>query len=180
MLDDGLQPWEVGVRRGGKMDLVVMSKNLLEFKEVMDKHKVRFLLFFGTLLGLKRNKEFISYDTDVDVICFWPQYLNWLKVKDELRLLGFVVVDKCPLHDEHIIRGGEKIEIWWMGKIFNQIVYDNNIRFDENLILPTKQEEFLGISFEIPAQSEKILELLYGKDWIIPRTDVSGSSYRAE
>jgi len=173
-----LPPWEQGVRQGGEMDVVAMRRNLLAFKKIMDSRGLKFILFFGTLLGLKRQKTFIGYDTDVDVICLWQEHLKWHNVKYDLEHKGFNVVGEKPLHDEHIIRDGEKIEIWWMGDIKGDLCYDNNIRFRKELILPTIQEEFLGTSFEVPQHSEEILKMLYG-NWRTPCRVTKGCTYKA-
>ena len=178
--DDTYPPWEQGVRQGGLMNIEVMSKNLLEYKEILDKHNVRFVLFFGTLLGLIRENAFISYDTDIDVLVFWDDYLSWLKAKAELRERGFKVIDDKPIHDEHVIREGEKIEMWWMGEIKDEYVYNNLIRFHKDLIFPCLTIEFLGKEFLIPNKSKQLLSMIYGKDWMIPNEHTKGCSYEAK
>jgi lipopolysaccharide cholinephosphotransferase len=178
--DDTYPPWEQGVRQGGLMNIEVMSNNLLEYKEILDKNNVRFVLFFGTLLGVIRTQSFISYDTDIDVIVFWDDYLNWLKAKAELRERGFKVIDDRPIHDEHVIRDGEKIEMWWTGEVRDQYVYNNAVRFDKELLFPLTTINFLGKDFLIPSKSIILLEMIYGKDWMIPNEHTKGCSYEAK
>lgn len=174
-----LPEWEQGVRQGGNMDIPAMTKNLLDYKKVMDKYGVKFVLFFGTLLGLVRQQGFIKYDTDVDVLVFSEDYLPWLKAKAELKELGFVISDNVPLHDEHCIRDGEKIEMWWCDDVRDEVVYNNQIRFKNDLIFPTQDIEFLGQKFLIPNSSEKILEMIYGSTWKEPNPNTKGSAYIA-
>jgi hypothetical protein len=43
------------------------TRDLLEVKKVMDDMKIPFFLAYGTCLGAVRNKDFISYDDDIDL-----------------------------------------------------------------------------------------------------------------
>ena len=42
-------------------------KDLEMIKQVFDKHGVRFLVVYGALLGMYRDKDFISHDDDIDL-----------------------------------------------------------------------------------------------------------------
>jgi phosphorylcholine metabolism protein LicD len=163
-----LPPWERGVRQGGKMNLEAMQLNVKEFKQVMDRHDIKTVLIFGTLLGVMRQGSLIENDSDFDVFCFTSDYLKWADAKEELKDRGFVVPDRHPLQDDFVIRMGEKIDINWItpfGKfyIYNDDIYYPKYYFD-NLVKIQLFEE----KFDMPYNWEQLLTDLYGTDWRIP------------
>ena len=63
------------------IDKVIAKENLLLLKGILDKHNLKFLLSFGTLLGAVREHDFISHDEDIDLIMFkrdLPSFLSLL------------------------------------------------------------------------------------------------------
>ncbi len=162
------KPWE-NCRKGGKMDKVIMLSNLLEFNEIMSRNSIPFFFIFGTLLGAKREDDFIEYDTDVDVGAFLEDRERIEDVINELRLRGFIAVptEECPPNDNFFIRGDEKIEIWWFEEKGNERVYDYNIRYNKSFFEPLNVIDFQGEEFYTPNNSEEFLEITYG-DWRTP------------
>ena len=166
--DFNLPPWEWGVRQGGMMNIEVMKANVLEFKEVCDKHKLTFILIFGTLLGAVRNNAPIPNDSDFDVFCFAKDYRIWLTVKSELRDRGFYIPDDKPLHDEYIIRNGEKIDINWISPFGNFYVYDEDLYYPRAYFDRLNHIKLFDAYFLAPANSEQLLADLYGDNWRTP------------
>lgn len=172
-----VMPWERGVRKGGQMNIKVMSKNLLDFKKILDDYNVHFVLIFGTLLGVIREHNFISCDSDVDVACFneFTRKDHWKmkNVKDKLEKKGFWIVDnnECYLHNDFFIRNGEKIEIWWFDKIDDEWIFGNVIRYPAHHFDKLEKINFLKTDFKIPSNPEKFLEITYGKNWRTPKPD---------
>lgn len=172
--DENIVAWERGVRKDENMNIEIMSKNLLDFKEIFDKYSIPFVLIFGGLLGLIRQGNFILYDTDLDVACFneftRKDHCKMAKVKEELTKKGFYVVDNnlAPLHNDYFIRNGEKIEIWWFDKIDNEWIFGNTVRYPSYFFDTLDEIDFLGTKFKIPSNPEIFLERTYGKNWKIP------------
>lgn len=153
------------------MDKVTMLLNLLDFKEEMDFHIIPFFFIFGTLLGAKREGDFIECDTDVDVGAFLEDRYKIDMVMEELASKGFDVVpkDQCPPHDNFFIRGNEKIEIWWFENREETRAYDKQIIYPKRFFKPLDTIDFLGEEFNIPSYSDDFLDITYGKDWRIPQ-----------
>lgn len=166
-------PWEIGTRKIGDMNLEVMNKNLLDFKETMDKYNIKFVLIFGGLLGLIRENHLIPWDDDVEFACFAEDHQKIGTVIEELKEKGFYIPDRniCPLHDHFFIRGGEKIELWWFQKIGKEWVYDNIVRYPQIYFDTLEEKEYLGINWKVPSNPELFLEITYGKDWKIPNKE---------
>lgn len=168
--DPKFPPWEQGVRQGGMVNFEVMNKNLLDFKHIMDKHNVPFVAIFGTLLGFIREKKVIPTSKDADFFSYATDHYKMKPVVDELISIGFHVLDRnvSPFGDHHIIRGGEKLEIWWFQKIGTQWVYDDRIRYDAKHFDVLDGVNVLGENWKVPRYPEENLLITYGEDWKIP------------
>ncbi len=165
--DPNYPGWEQGVRQGGLVNFKVMNKNLLDFKRIMDKHNIPFVAIFGTLLGFIREKRVIPASKDADFFCYASDHHKIKPVIDELISIGFHVLDRnaSPFGDHHIIRGGEKIEIWWYQKIGNQWVYDDRIRYDAKYFDSLDLVNVLGVDWKVPFNPRENLLITYGERW---------------
>lgn len=165
-----LPSWAIGLNKSGKMNKEIMHKNLLDFKEVMDKQCIPFVFIFGGLLGLIRDGRLIDWDNDVEFMCYAPDHRKMKSVVLELENKGFRIPDKneCPFHDHFFIREGEKIEIWWFQKIDEEYIYDNRIRYPSKFFNDLREITFLKTNWKIPNNSKEFLEITYGKDWRTP------------
>jgi lipopolysaccharide cholinephosphotransferase len=59
-------------------------KLLLEIDRICKKHRIEYFLDSGTLLGAAREKGFIPWDDDIDLILKRKEYEKFLAVADEL------------------------------------------------------------------------------------------------
>ena len=152
------------------MNKEIMHRNLIDFKDVMDRHNVRFVFIFGTLLGVVRGGDLIDWDNDVDTACFRPDRDRMPGVIEDMRKLGFAIIQypEVPEHDINFKRNGEKIETWWFEDKDSEWYYDERIRYKKDYFNNTDSINFLGRSWEVPSNKEDFLTLTYGSDWRIP------------
>lgn len=170
-MGDPVLPWTRGMRpKGSNMDIAAMTKNMLDFKEAMDKANIPFILIFGTLLGAIRDKGLIPYDYDADVACYADDHLKMLSVIRELTKKGFHIPDKneIPLHDHFFIRDSERLDVWWFDKIDEDWVYDNRVRYASHFFDEPQFIDFLGTKFLAPHNPLDFLDITYGPDWKTP------------
>ena len=143
------------------------TKNLLEVKNILDAHNVKFGLIYGTLLGAIRENSFIKHDEDIDLFVLDEDKEDLLAILHKFIDCGFEVIryDKKLLS---ISRENEYIDFYF----FRKINYFYR-KCDVGLIAKAKYLEntvdynFLGENFQVPHKVESFLEDLYGKSWKI-------------
>jgi lipopolysaccharide cholinephosphotransferase len=69
---------------------VTAIENLRLFATVAAKNKLKYVLAYGTLLGIIREKDLISYDIDVDASIF--QEIEFLTLLPKFEQVGFDLV----------------------------------------------------------------------------------------
>jgi len=134
-------------------------------------------LIYGTLLGALREKDFILHDNDVDLAyiskCFTKEavkkeFEDLCQTLDKEKLLAKV----CGFGHLHIWSPNlrSKLDFWTSAIIENQyyLVPTLNNEVQDKDCIPLTTIEFKGISFNIPKNSVKILNILY-KNWQTPQ-----------
>jgi hypothetical protein len=148
------------------------SKLLLAFADAMKDRK--YMLGFGTLLGAIREKDFIAYDTDVDVI-IPEKYCEG--IHKTLSDAGLAIGRVLRFGEE---RGDLLLSVMIPG---NEAYLDTYAYLDEfgnrhSFAIPGRHEladedmemssiSFLGRMFPIPANPERVLTKWY-RDWKTP------------
>ncbi len=150
---------------GHKKSIKCLRKLLKRSGKLLDKHGIKFVLFYGTLLGLVRSNELIENDDDVDILvhCKDREKVKSLKVhhygdaNDSIIQIYFSkTLGPC---DIYFYEETEKdLTIPW----------DYHLTFNREDIFPLISIEYSGRNFLIPRNPEKILEDTYGAQWRIP------------
>lgn len=185
--------WELG-QEGGRTRLInkdILYDNLVDVHHVFSQFKIKHWLSHGTMLGVYRNGDFISYDDDADVGADSSFREIGILAEAELRRKGFYVPEfgdpkkpinprnNMPYSDTVAIRNGEKVEIWWFTKIGNKYVYDI-YRQPPELIHDSKYYDTLDLInfrerlFPCPSNTEEWIKMMYGQDW---KTPIEGVKY---
>ena len=168
------QDWWQGVRQDGEINCDIAKANLLDIKEVFDSYEIPFVLAGGTLLGLIRSGSFIKWDHDIDLMCFNeetrhdPCKMRW--VKNELENRGFYIVDssRCRCKVDYFIRDGERVDIFWLDKIDDEWIFNNELRFPAYFYRNLETRTFFDKSFSVPRNPKEYLAYCYGQDWETP------------
>jgi hypothetical protein len=155
---------------------------------------IDYFIFFGTLLGLTRERDVIEGDDDIDI--FVPiekrsliiekingisnfkinlekecnKFNYFLQVDSSINnrksFIDFYFYENNP-NDDFIV------DRWnFLGKCQNP---ECALHIPKKLIFPVVDEEFFGQKIKLPANRELLCEWLYGESWLTPRQ--KNSSY---
>lgn len=162
---------------GSPFNISIATKNLIECVLVLEKHNIKGLLVFGTLLGIYRSGDLIPHDSDID-IAISHKDLNKLlgNCIDEFKEQGFEILRYTKNTILSIGKDDNYIDLY----IFTQkgngadmkcCVYTlNNNDFENSTILNFKEKDFPTVN-----NPESFLENNYGKDWRIPIKGLSAN-----
>ncbi|MBQ6433583.1 MAG: LicD family protein [Bacteroidaceae bacterium] len=152
------------------IDKAIARENLFILKDVCDEANLKFILFYGTLLGAVREKDFITHDEDIDIVMRKEDKDAFLSMLFRLRELGFEVAREDERGILSIIRKGEYIDIYW----YETYLPDQRLKFcsrnicKRDYIDDLTQLEFHGRPFYVPREYVAFLEYYYGKNWQTP------------
>ena len=144
------------------------TMNLRDIKKIFDGYKFNFWLIGGTLLGAVREKDFISWDDDIDIAVYEEEFLPKYDVlKKKFIAKGFIFRDTRKSM-------GTKITLWREGPknsidcLFLKPDYEKNeYRLSRVRRHPRKYFEkygtieFKGMIFRVPSPPNKYLASMY-------------------
>ncbi len=149
----------------------ICKQIMFDIKTVLDKHKIRFWLAFGTFLGFYRDKDFIPWDGDIDLAVYSEDYDNIWKLEKEFTKLStqpYESIGTCGRSIQIICSQGEHADLCFFDKVsYNKRGWSGfNIDIDdfetENYI------QWEGESWRIVSNPEKWLKYTYGENWNKP------------
>ena len=157
------------------LDISVVIENLNIFKEIADRYKLPVILIYGTLLGAIRENSFIKHDTDTDLVIDIKYENKLLEMIPELEKAGllFIRYYKYTIFNKGSIiysfmRNEMWIDVYLMQKHFNSYLIEG-FKYPKNYFCRFDLLSFYGQEYLIPYNSEKLLALIYGNDWRIPK-----------
>jgi len=141
-------------------------EDLKKFEEKLHEHGLLMYLIYGTLLGAIREHNFIAHDSDID-IAYLSKYIIKSEVYKERKELKQYFIKNKMLRTKNTI--GLKVKYLtsnfdlWTSWIENNNLYllPFNKICPSNIVLPFKENLFRGTIFNIPNQSEKLLDIIY-------------------
>lgn len=158
----------------------IHKENLFLTDDILKKYNIDYNLSDGTALGSVREKDIIEKDEDVDIEIDIDLLNKFKSIVEEFKKKGFKIVrfwENKKLNSNRrvnlisLYRKYHYIDFQFSGKgLYCISINDNPPRLcDEFLDLKYPyQKGFIG-DREFKSPSEKYLELLYGKDWRIPK-----------
>lgn len=161
------------------------NEHLQLLKKVFDNAGITFFLFFGTLLGAIREKDFILYDADVDVGVLGKDIIRVRDLEKELKDLGYDMFggtgiknykDKIILNHIYIAREKNPVKLdiyplflqngnrWWYNFAHNKGWF--GFPYPAKYFESFKIIEFLGAEYKVPNPPKELLEEMWGTWWV--------------
>lgn len=165
---------EVELYLGKKLIVPDIAKeNLKDFKFVMDKHRIRYGLMYGSLLGAVRDGGFIPWDEDVDIFVLEEDREKVINALFDFEAIGLKVArEEYNAQLISVIRNEEYIDMYFFKRTFNGKRRSCDYAVSAHHLENQETLEFLGMDFFIPHDAKKLLTTLYGNDWHIPKKGV--------
>ena len=170
-------PWERNIRHGEDVNKENAEKLLFDLLDLLDEHNITYWFNWGLLLGAIREKDFIVYDTDMDITCHIedrPYILEFIEPVMAKKGCYIPLPGECFLEDRWFIRDKEKIELNYVEPVKDKYIYSPgrcSLGCPKSYIDKLDAIEFRGRIVNIPSNVKKYLELSYGKDWETPIRD---------
>lgn len=150
-----------------QIDKDISLRNLKDFLDIMQEAGIDATVGFGSLLGIVRDNDFITWDEDID-LCILKEEEG--KLEDSLWTLrekGFELVRYERIGLYSFMRFGEYIDVYVLKDIGGGIRNCGvDFLFEEDFT-DTVKHDFKGVQVNIPRNYERHLEFLYG-DWKTP------------
>jgi phosphorylcholine metabolism protein LicD len=152
--------------RNFKNDKEEYSYELLtNTKMLLDDNNIEFFLDYGTLLGAYRDNQFIPHDTDIDISIYDYENIHTITNNEELKKYNLQTVRKeKELYSLKLINFKGEL-------LHNKLQYDNEIYIDIYKVYfqpTTTLYKFYNTKFNIPTNTDKYLEHMYGDTWKTP------------
>ena len=177
MLEISNPPWERYIRKGENVNEAKAERLLFDFLDLLEKHNIKYWLNWGLLLGAVRDKNFIPWDTDMDVTAHWEDRGKVeVFIESAMESLACYVPhkDECYPEDRWFIRDKEKIEFNYVTDDGDKYIYSKgrcDLACPKHYIDTLDTIIFRGRKVPIPSNVEQYLELSYGRDWRTPIRD---------
>lgn len=181
-----LNKMENKIKIRSSKDLNYRKKGFLEICNILEDNKIQYFIWGGTLLGFKRDKNFIKWDWDVEIGLFEKNIIkSWDIILKSLKKQKFRIIyeNKEELKIEVIKYRPEKITKFtisaWKFDFFTQnyIRYKLNIprKFFDNMT----RIKFSNRWFLCPGPVDEFLKLYYG-NWKKPLRSTNKKGYLSE
>lgn len=155
-----------------KMDFEIAKENLQIFCHIIEQTDIKYGLFWGTLLGAIRERNFILHDYDTDIFILHEEKEKFLKLLFQFQKEGLELI-RVENDLISLMRKNEYIDIYIFKSkkkfgIVRLRVFGNQFEIAPEYLESPKRYMFLGLNVYIPNNPEKLLRKMYGRNWKIP------------
>ena len=158
-----------------EINVEIAKENLFIFNSIMENTKIRYGLFFGTLLGAVRDNGLIEYDEDVDIYILEEDKHDTFNLLFKFREVGLELI---RVGDGYVslMRNDEYIDLYFFRKstrffFLKYRTHRNKYAVKESYLTHPIKYELYNKEFYIPNNPEKVLRDLYGNNWKTPIRD---------
>ena len=160
------------------LDKDINNKALIYFSGLLK--NIEYFSFYGTLLGIVRTGETLDKDDDIDILVNVEQYQIVLKLIEEKQLNIIIKSENVFLQVEKELNGNITLLSIHFYKMTENLIIDkwafagfpndrhNHLNIDKKLVFPLKSISLDGHHINIPNESKKLCEFLYGEKYKIP------------
>lgn len=149
-----------------------MIENLQIFSIYLDRININWGPAFGTLIGMVRNNDFLTWAPCFDIYILKEDEERFKEVLWLLSEVGFKLVRYERRGLYYIERNGEYLKIFVLRKISTDIRHTGGSDFiHEKYLQNTSKWKFKGIDFNIPQEVDEYLSFQYG-EWTTPKQTV--------
>lgn len=154
----------VGIKR---IDKEISLDNLRDFLYLTEKGGVKTGPVFGSLLGIVRDNDFITWDEDIDLYILKENEDAFDALLPTFKENGFELIryERRGLYS--FMRNGEYMDVYVLENVGDGIRHTGSAFLFEEDFTDTVYHDFKGIKVNIPRNVERHLEFLYG-DWKTP------------
>ena len=162
-------------------DKEIMLKNIKEIRDILQKYTNNWWIDCGTLLGFRRDGNFIDGDLDTDIGIFAEDFD--LRMLEDFSRADFKIGNVFGIDGKgreiSLVKENVKTDIYFYYKQddFRWLAMWNNggkvkediipMKFKSNIIEEIESQEYLGEKWNVPKNTEEYLITRYG-DWKTP------------
>lgn len=163
-----------------KIKTETFSRMLNDVSSLLISEGIKWWLDFGTLLGYYRENTFIEHDFDIDLAVVYPEYnlvSQCLKKLDKTKyIIHNINIFGIIIH--HVIidkKTSLNIDINYYKNIndtYERCVpffVSSGKKYNTDILFPLNNGIMEGTNIFYPNKSDKVLEYLYGNDFMIPK-----------
>ena len=152
------------------MDKEKAKQLLFDIIDTLEKYQIKYCLFFGTLLGAIRDKDFIENDYDIDIGIFnrfWDDNKLLQKIGWDLLSKNIKISNLAANHVMHISRE-IGVDLYYQKEVNDFYICEGagwKTKIPNHYFEKLISINFLGKKCYIPNKVENFLDEVYANKW---------------
>lgn len=145
-------------------------ENVRALSVYLDKIGISWGPAFGTLIGIVRNDDLLSWNPVFDIYILKEDEERFKDILWLIKEVGFDLVRHERRGLYYLRRKEEFIKVFVLHKISSDVRHTGGSDFiHEKYLQNTVKWDFNGVSLNVPQEVDEYLTLRYGKDWVKPQ-----------